>query len=120
MSLLIVNIGGLLLMAAVIWWFWLAGNRKAVKANEGIVEIHVLNGVYQPDRVAIPAGKATIFRFVREDPTPCAEIVKFDELSVSRELPLNKPVDLSIRYDEPGEYAFTCQMGMYRGHVVVS
>ncbi len=27
---------------------------------------------------------------------------------------------LSMRYDEPGEYAFTCQIGMYRGHVVVS
>ena len=120
MSALIVNIGGLLLMAAVVWWFWLAGKRKAVQASEGIIEIHVANGVYVPDRVAIPAGKATTFRFIREDPTPCAEVVKFDGLSVSRELPLNKAVELSIRYDEPGEYAFTCQMGMYRGHVVVS
>ncbi len=120
MITLIVNISALLLMAAVIWWFWLAGKRKAVQASDGVIEIHVVNGVYSPDRVAIPAGKAVTFRFTREDPTPCAEIVKFDGLSVSRELPLNKPVDLSIRYDEPGEYAFTCQMGMYRGHVVVS
>jgi plastocyanin domain-containing protein len=120
MSTLVVNIAGLLLMAAVIWWFWLAGKRKAAQASEGIVEIRVANGVYMPDRVAIPTGKATTFRFTREDPTACAETVMFDGLAVSRELPLNKAVDLSIRYDEPGEYAFTCQMGMYRGHVVVS
>ncbi len=116
----LVNMGGLALMAAVIWWFWLAGKRKAVKASDGIIEIQVANGVYTPDRVAIPAGKAVTFRFIREDPTACAEVVKFDGLGISRELPLNKAVDLSIRYDEPGEYAFTCQMGMYRGQVVVS
>jgi plastocyanin domain-containing protein len=120
MTTLIVNIGGLSLMAAVIWWFWLAGKRTSTEATEGVVEIHVLNGVYQPDRIAIPVGKATTFRFIREDPTACAEVVKFDGLTVSRELPLNKPLDISIRYDEPGEYAFTCQMGMYRGQVVVS
>ena len=120
MSTLIINIAGLILMAAVIWWFWLAGKHKAVQASKGVVEIHVANGVYVPDRVAIPAGTVTTFRFIREDPTPCAEVVRFDGLSVSRELPLNQAVELSIRYDEPGEYAFTCQMGMYRGHVVVS
>lgn len=120
MSLLLVNLAGLFLMAAVIWWFWLSGKHTAVKASEGVVEIRVHNGVYQPDRVAITAGKTTTFRFIREDPAACAEVVKFDGLSISRELPLNKAVDLSIRYDEPGEYAFTCQMGMYRGHVVVS
>jgi hypothetical protein len=49
-----------------------------------------------------------------------ARTVSFDGLSISRELPLNNAVELSIRYDEPGEYAFTCQIGMYRGHVVVS
>lgn len=120
MSTLIVNVTGLLLMAAVIWWFWLAGKRKAIQASEGVIEIRVANGVYAPDRVAMAVGIATTFRFVREDPTACAEVVKFDGLSISRELPLNKAVDLSIRYDEPGEYEFTCQMGMYRGQVVVS
>ena len=120
MTTLIVNIAGLLLMAAIIWWFWLAGKRKAIEASGGLVEIHVVNGVYAPDRVAIPVGQATTFRFTREDPTACAEIVKFDGLSISRELPLNKAVDVSIRYDEPGEYKFTCQMGMYTGHIIVT
>ena len=120
MSPLLVNITGVLLMAAVIWWFWLAGKGKAVQASEGHINIDVINGVYVPDRVAIPVGRTTNFRFTRKDPTPCAEVVKFEGISVNKELPLNKTVELSVRYDEPGEYVFTCQMGMYRGHVVVS
>ncbi len=107
-------------MAAVVWWFWLAGKRKAVAASDGVIDIHVVDGVYKPDRVTIPTGKTTIFRFLRDDPTACAEVVTFDGLSVSRELPLNKAVELAIRYDEPGEYTFACQMGMYRGHVLVN
>lgn len=120
MNAIVVNLAGLALMAAVIWWFWLSGTRQAVKASDGVVEILVANGVYIPDRVAVGAGIPVTIRFTREDPTPCAEVVKFDGLPVSRELPLNKSTDVSIRYDEPGEYQFTCQMGMYKGYIVVS
>ena len=119
MSVLAVNLSGIALMAVVVWWFWLAGRRKVVAASEGRIEIHVANGVYAPDRVQVSAGTTTHFRFIREDPAPCAEVVKFEGLDISRELPLGEPVDLAIRYDEPGEYAFTCQMGMYRGQVLV-
>ena len=117
---LLVNIAGMILMAAVIWWFWLAGKEKDVNASGGIVEVLVANGVYTPDQVTIQVGKATTFRFIREDATPCAKVVKFDGLSISHDLPLNKAIDLIIRYDEPGEYSFTCQMGMYRGQVLVN
>jgi plastocyanin domain-containing protein len=120
MSTIMINLAGLLLMAAVIWWFWLSGKRQAVQASDGVVEILVANGVYLPDRVAIGAGKPVTMRFTREDPTPCAEVVKFDGLAISRELPLHKTTEVSIRYDQPGEYLFTCQMGMYKGYIVVS
>lgn len=119
MTTAIVNVLGFALMAAVIWWFWFAGRRRAIAPVEGQVAIRVAHGAYAPDRITINAGESVRFQFTREDPSPCAEIVQFEGLSISRELPLNEPTDLSIRYDEPGEYAFTCQMGMYRGHIVV-
>jgi plastocyanin domain-containing protein len=119
MNVLAVNLAGVTLMVAVVWWFWLAGRRKAVSASEGRVDIHVANGVYVPDRVQVKAGITTHFRFIREDPAPCAEVVRFEGLDISRELPLGEAVELAIRYDERGEYTFTCQMGMYRGHVLV-
>ena len=119
MSNLAVNLGGAALMVTVVWWFWLAGRRSALSVSEGRVEIHLANGVYAPDRVQVKSGATTHFRFIREDPAPCAELVQFEGLNISRELPLGEPVDVAIRYDEPGQYAFTCQMGMYRGHVIV-
>ncbi len=120
MTTIWVNGFGLLLMAAVVWWFWFAGRRNAVAVHEGRIAIRVADGAYSPDRIAVAAGETAHFEFTREDPSPCAEIVQFEGLDLSRELPVGKPVTLAVRYDEPGEYAFTCQMGMYRGHVVVS
>jgi len=52
-------------------------------------------------------------------PSPCAEKVLFDAFGVSAELPLGKPVMVTVTLDKPGEYEFTCQMRMYRGTLVV-
>lgn len=120
MTSLLVNSMGLLLMLAVVWWFWFAGRSNAVAAKDGLIAVRVAQGAYSPDRIAIAVGETVKIQFTREDPSPCASLVQFEGLSISRELHVDKPVTLAIRYDEPGEYAFTCQMGMYRGHVVVS
>lgn len=119
MTDILVNSLGLLSMVGVVWWFWFAGRRHAVEAKEGRIDVRVAQGAYSPDRIAVSVGETVQIRFTRVDPSPCAELVQFEGLSISRELPVGKPVTLAIRYDDPGEYAFTCQMGMYRGHVVV-
>ena len=119
MTTFLVNALGLLLMAAIVWWFWFAGRRKAMTVRDGRIQVLVDQGAYSPDRIAVPLGETVEFEFTRKDPSPCAAIVQFEGLSISRELPVDQPVNLAIRYDQPGEYAFTCQMGMYRGHVVV-
>ena len=59
-------------------------------------------------------------RFIREDASPCAESVIFDSLKISKHLPLNEPTDLIIMVNTPGEHEFTCQMGMYRGKLIVT
>ena len=119
MTTVIVNILGLLLMAAVVWWFWFAGRRRAVAVADGRIAIQVAQGAYTPDRIAVPAGTAVDMEFTRTDPSPCAGVVQFEGLDISRELPVDTPVSIRVRYEAPGEYAFTCQMGMYRGHIVV-
>jgi plastocyanin domain-containing protein len=83
------------------------------------IEIIVDNGVYTPARIEVPAGRPVTLCFLRKDPSPCAEKVLFDALGVSAELPLGKPVMMTVTPDKPGEYEFTCQMGMYRGKLVV-
>jgi plastocyanin domain-containing protein len=121
MMTLLVNFFGLLLIAAIVWWFWFGPNRKqvaAVDAAEGL-EILVTNGVYEPDRIQLPAGEAATLYFRREDASPCAEYVLFPDLEVSAQLAVHERTPVRLPAAEPGEYPFTCQMQMYRGTLVV-
>ncbi len=117
MSLLI-NLAGVALIALIIWWFWLWQPKSLARVQQGVVEILVDQGVYSPARIEIPAGQATTLRFVRKDPSPCAEQVLIDQLGLSAELPMNKPRDVMVKPNQPGRYEFTCQMRMYRGELI--
>jgi len=119
---LIVNITGLVLILFVIWWFWLAKffiARRTKTVASDTIDIIVDNGVYNPAIVKIKAGEKIQLRFFRKDPAPCAEWVIFESLNISDQLPINKPHNISLKIDTPGEYPFTCQMNMYRGRLIV-
>ncbi|MFD1217570.1 MULTISPECIES: cupredoxin domain-containing protein [Microbulbifer] len=118
MSLLI-NIAGLVLIVAIVWWFWLAGRRSKGEHYSDSLEILVRDGVYEPDRIEVPAGQAITLHFRREDPSPCAEYVVFADLDISQQLTVDAVTDLRLPALEKGEYPFTCQMQMYRGVLVV-
>ncbi len=117
-SVLLVNLGGFALIATIIWWFWLS-SPKAVRAQQSVIEIRVANGVYTPSRIVAQVGSPITVRFFREDPSPCAEKVIFDELGVTADLSIQQPIDVTITPAEAGEYTFTCQMQMYRGTLLV-
>lgn len=113
-----INLAGLAVIGLVVWWFWLS--KPKARRVEGMlpVDIVVENGVYTPARIDVAAGASLTLRFLRKDPSPCAEKVLFDALGVSADLPIDTPVELTIQLPAPGEYEFTCQMRMYRGVVV--
>jgi plastocyanin domain-containing protein len=119
MNTLIVNIAGVLLMAFIVWWFWLYRPRQAASADDGIITVTVDDGVYDPAYIRASAGKPLTLRFLRRDPSPCAQQVIFQGLDISEELPVGKPKDIQVQADEPGEYRFTCQMNMYQGKLKV-
>jgi plastocyanin domain-containing protein len=104
----------------IVWWFWLYKPRVDRRAAQSeAVEIVVADGVYSPAHIETPAGQPVSLRFLRRDPAPCAEQVQFPDLGISAELPVDKPVVVSLPALEPGEYAFSCQMQMYRGTLSV-
>jgi plastocyanin domain-containing protein len=114
----LVNLSGAALIAAIAWWFWLSRPR-AVRLDRGApIEILVADGVYTPKVVEVASGSMVVLRFLRKDPTPCAEKVVFGDLDVTVDLPLNEPREVRLVPPAPGEYEFTCQMGMYRGKLV--
>ncbi|MBI3772079.1 MAG: cupredoxin domain-containing protein [Gammaproteobacteria bacterium] len=115
----LVNGLGLLLILFVIGWFWVNKPRLQQAQAAAVIEIIVDGGVYDPARIEVPRGQATTLRFIRRDASPCAEKVIFNGLGVSAELPLDEPRNLDVTPPQSGEYEFTCQMGMYRGVLVV-
>ena len=113
----LVTLAGLALIGLIVWWFWLSRPR-AQQAGAAPVTVLVKDGVYSPARIEARAGETLVLRFVREDPSPCAAKVIFDQLQVSADLPIGKSYELRVTPPAPGEYVFTCEMQMYRGSVV--
>ncbi len=117
MSSWLINTAGVALIALIAWWFWLV-KPAARRATGSGVEVLVADGVYTPARIEVTSGQPVRLRFLRKDPSACAEKVIFADLGVAADLPLNQPVEVTVTPPQPGEYAFTCQMQMYRGTLV--
>ena len=77
-------------------------------------------GVYEPGHIRVKQGSPLTLRFMRKDPSPCAEKVIFSELDIAADLPVNQPVEITVPTDKAGSYEFTCQMQMYRGKLTVT
>jgi len=118
--MMFINLLGLALIAFVVWWFWLYKPSDSLATSEnGKITVLVENGVYKPAKVKISVNTPTEITFIRKDASPCASTVVFADLEISAELPHDKPKTLLLPALSAGEYAFTCQMQMYRGVVIV-
>jgi plastocyanin domain-containing protein len=107
-----------MLIAVIVWWFWLSTPKAAHADAKAAVEIQVRDGTYQPAAVEIQAGLPISLEFTRQDATPCAEKVIFAGLGITADLPLGSTRSIQIPPLKPGTYEFTCQMGMYRGRLI--
>lgn len=116
--MLLVNLLGFVLIALIVWWFWLY--REATDTTPASTRvITVDNGIYQPARIRIPANQAQTLTFLRKDKSPCAETVVFPKLELSETLTVDQAVQVQLPALKPGVYAFHCQMQMYKGELNV-
>jgi plastocyanin domain-containing protein len=123
--MLFINILALALIALIIWWFWLYKpsvkktlNSLEKSASEQIITVQ--DGIYQPANISVIADKATKIKFLRKDASPCAGTVLFPDFEISAELPLDKVIEITLPAMTAGEYAFHCQMQMYKGSVIAN
>ena len=121
--IIFINMIAVSLFVFIIWWFWLSSPKTYKSATQTstseVVDIIVDNGVYTPSRIEVNRGQALTMRFLRKDASPCAEKVIFEDWNLSADLPVEQTVELKIPTDDKGEHAFTCQMQMYRGTLII-
>jgi plastocyanin domain-containing protein len=67
----------------------------------------------------VEAGKPVRLNFVRQESASCSEMVLLPAFNKSANLPEGETVPLEFLPKEPGEYEFACQMGMFRGKLIV-
>ena len=109
---------GLAAMAAA-WWAF-ARRASAPDADGDRVERAVrVHGRYLPEELHVPAGRPARIVFFREETAPCSERVVFPDLGLNVGLPAFREVGVDLPAQAPGVHAFTCEMEMLRGRVVV-
>lgn len=118
----IVTAFGLLLIALIVWFFWLKrvrGTRAAVTSAGYQEALILVKGGYTPDVIVVEHGKPVRLNFRREETAACSEMVLFPDFNKSARLPTGETVALEFLPDKPGEHEFACQMGMLRGKLIV-
>lgn len=119
---IIVDLIGFGLIGAIVWFFWLVKSKgvKASVTTAGYQEQMVLvKGGYTPDHIVVERGTPVRLNFVRQESDPCSEMVLLSAFNKSAHLPEGQVVPIEFLPTEPGEFEFACQMGMFRGTVIV-
>ncbi len=118
---ILVTIGGIALSIFIAWFFWLAPKRQTrAVTSGGVQEVAVtVKGGYTPDVIVVKAGQLLRLHFTRQESASCSEKVLFPDFNQSALLPEGQDVTLEFTPEKAGEYGFQCQMGMFRGKLVV-
>jgi plastocyanin domain-containing protein len=74
---------------------------------------------FTPSSVALVKGTPATLVFTRTTDDTCAKQVVFPELSVKKDLPLDKPVDVNVPTSATRTLNFACGMGMFKGSVTI-
>lgn len=117
-----VNVVGLALIAFIVWFFWMkkaTGVRAALTSGGYQEQMVLVKGGYTPDVIVVERGKPVRLNFVRQESAACSEMVLLPAFNRSMSLPEGQTVAVEFMPSEPGEYEFACQMGMFRGKVIV-
>ena len=118
----LVDVVGLGLIGFIVWFFWLVrakGVRAAVSSGGYQEQMVLVKGGYTPDVIVVEAGKPVRLNFVRQESASCSEMVLFPAFNKSATLPEGQTVPVEFLPKDRGEFEFSCQMGMFRGKVIV-
>jgi plastocyanin domain-containing protein len=121
-----VIVGGLIAIAWVNWYFFIAGRSPtSAAAVAGVAggagpqeQTITVDGGYSPAVVRVKAGRAVRLVFDRKDTGSCSEEVVFPDFGIRRFLPTGTQTTVELTPPKAGRYDFMCGMSMLRGTLV--
>lgn len=116
-----VIIGGVIIIAFVVWYFF--GERERVAApvaDAGVQVVKItVKGGYSPDVIVVKEKMPVRLNFYRAETASCSEQVVFQDFGIIKDLPAFKTTPVEFTPDHAGEFTFTCGMHMLRGKLIV-
>ena len=112
----------LALIAFIAWFFWLKRSKglRAAETAGGYQEAMILvKRGYTPDTIIVRSGRPVRLNFRREETASCSDKVVFADFQKTADLPTGQTVPVEFLPKTPGEFAFGCPMGMFRGRLIV-
>ena len=104
-------------------WYFLFSRRRAVAAapaGPGIQAITIrVAGGYTPNLIEVASGRPVRLTFDRQEDNPCSEEVVLPGFGIRRLLPAFAQTVVEFTPAAPGDYEFSCGMGMLRGSITV-
>ena len=85
----------------------------------GKVSVTVGQDGFVPSSITANKGQPLTLEFKRITDKTCATQVVFPELAITKDLPLNTVVAITIPTDQSRKVGFQCGMGMYKSSVVI-
>lgn len=116
-----VMIGGVLLIACTLWYFFSERDVAVAQvAASGVQEIKVtVKGGYSPDVIVVRQGQPVRLDFYRDETSSCTEQVVFGDFGIARDLPAFQTTPVEFTPGTAGEFTFACGMNMVRGKLIV-
>lgn len=119
----LVLLSGLAIIAAILWYFFLAPRRsiQAPVDAHGVQEVTVtVRGGYDPSEIRVRAGRPVRIVFDRQETNPCSDEVVLSDFAIRRQLPPHRRTAIEFTPNAPGTHEFVCGMGMLHGKVIVT
>ena len=93
-----------------------SANRASGKKDAAqVVQLTVTSEGFVPSQVTVKAGKPVKLVVTRKTEKTCATEIVMKDFGVKQDLPLEKPVTVSVTPKKPGDYRYACGMDMVAG-----
>jgi P-type Cu+ transporter len=117
---IVVTSGGLLLIAALAWFFFGPKESGRAELRGGVQEVEVtIRGGYSPAQIRVRQGVPLRLVFDRQEGGECTSEVVFPDFRVRRTLPAFARTTVDLVPERSGEFGFACGMNMVHGTLVV-